>query len=49
LEHPNEVEQYLREQGERHEEIKRNHPLPPELLEEYFPGVHENQWNGANR
>lgn len=35
LEHPDEVKQYLREQDERYEEIKRKHPLPPEMLQKF--------------
>ena len=41
LEHPTEIEEYLREQDQRYEEIKRQHPLPAELLERFERGRKE--------
>jgi uncharacterized protein (DUF433 family) len=39
LEHPTEIEDYLREQDRRYEEIKARHPLPPEMIAR-FEAVH---------
>ena len=39
LEHPKEMEAYLRDQERLFEEFKAKHPLPPELLEA-FEGAH---------
>ena len=35
LEHPGEVEAYLKEQDRRYEELQQRYPLPPELIERF--------------
>ena len=35
LEHPQEIESYLKQQGERWEEFKARHPLAPEMAERF--------------
>ena len=35
LEHPNEIDSYLKEQGERWEEFRSHNPLPAELAERF--------------
>ena|ERR1039458_3005553 len=41
LEHPTEVEAYLKDQDRRYEEIKKRHPLPSELIERFEHGKKE--------
>jgi len=41
LEHPTEVEAYLKEQDRRYEEIQLRHPLPPDLIERFERGRKE--------
>lgn len=41
LEHPPEVEAYLKDQERRYEEIKQRHPLAPELIERFERGRRE--------
>ena len=38
LEHPAEIEAYLKEQDQRFEQVKQRHPLPPELVERFERG-----------
>lgn len=38
LEHPAEIESYLKDQDRRYGEIKRRNPLPPELIERFERG-----------
>ena len=35
LEHPAEIEAYLKEQDRRYEELQQRYPLPPELIERF--------------
>ena len=41
LEHPAEIENYLKDQDHRFEEVKQRHPLPPELVERFERGRKE--------
>ena len=41
LEHPAEIETYLRDQDQRFDEVKQRHPLPPELVERFERGRKE--------
>jgi uncharacterized protein (DUF433 family) len=41
LEHPAEIEAYLKDQDQRYEEVKQRHPLPPELVERFERGRKE--------
>lgn len=41
LEHPAEIEAYLKDQDLRYEQVKQQHPLPPELLERFERGRKE--------
>jgi uncharacterized protein (DUF433 family) len=41
LEHPAEIETYLKDQDQRFEEVKHRHPLPPELVERFERGRKE--------
>jgi uncharacterized protein (DUF433 family) len=43
LEHPKEIETYLREQDRRYEEIKAKYPLTPEMMERFERGLREVQ------
>lgn len=38
LEHPAEIGDYLKAQDDRYEDIKRRHPLPPELIDRFERG-----------
>jgi uncharacterized protein (DUF433 family) len=41
LEHPMEIEAYLRERDRRYEEVKLRHPLPQDLIERFKRGRKE--------
>jgi uncharacterized protein (DUF433 family) len=41
LEHPNEVDAYLREQNRRYEEFKAAHPLPNDMVKRFERGRRE--------
>lgn len=41
LEHPAEVDAYLKDQDRRYEEIKQQHPLPQDLIERFERGKEE--------
>jgi uncharacterized protein (DUF433 family) len=41
LEHPAEIEAYLKDQDQRFEQVKQRHPLPPELIERFERGRKE--------
>ena len=41
LEHPAEIDAYLKEQDQRYEKIKRRYPLPHDLIERFARGKKE--------
>ena len=41
LEHPREIENYLREQDRKYEEFRQANPLPNDMIERFEHGRHE--------